>query len=67
MSDGRVFILGSSALTPLGFTPKDNYRAVVEGRSALREHNGEYGVREPFIASLFNRDEIRREALKDNT
>lgn len=65
MSDSRVFILGSSALTPLGFTPKENYRAVVEGRSALREHKNEFGVREPFVASLFIREEIRREALKE--
>lgn len=62
---GSVTILGSSAITPLGFTPEENYRAVLEGRSELRLHKGEFGVREPFVASLFNREDVRREAMKE--
>ena len=64
MSDG-VLIEGYSALTPLGFTPEENYRAVLDGRSALRLHKGEFGVREPFVASLFDRVAIRQEALRE--
>ena len=63
--NGQVTILGCSAITPLGFSPEENYRAVLDGRSELRLHKGEFGVREPFVASLFNRDDIRREALKE--
>ena len=62
---GEVFIEGYSALTPLGFTPEENYRAVLEGRSALRLHKGEFGVRDPFVASLFDRVAVRQEALRE--
>ena len=62
---GKVFTEGFSALSPLGFTPEENYRAVLESRSALRLHEGEFGVREPFVASLFDRVAVREEAHRE--
>ena len=62
---GKVFAEGFSAMSPIGFTPEENYRAVLEGRSALRLHEGEFGVREPFVASLFDRVAVREEAHRE--
>ena len=48
-----VSILGYGICTPLGNEPEAVFRAVREGRSALRAHPGAFGCAEPFFASLF--------------
>ncbi len=48
-----VSILGYGIYTPLGNKPEEIFRAVREGRSALRLHEGAFGCEEPFFASLF--------------
>ena len=51
----RIVCLGESILSPLGATPAENFAAVVRGDSDLRLHEGTFGVREPFVASLMDR------------
>jgi len=51
-----VVKLADSIISPLGNTSHDNFRAVVEGRSALAPHSSLLGTAlpEPFFASLFD-------------
>ncbi|MCR5003188.1 MAG: beta-ketoacyl synthase [Bacteroidales bacterium] len=60
----KVYRKSDEVLTPLGMGTEENFRAVLEGRSQLRLHEGTFGVKEPFFASLFDRDAIMAEALK---
>ena len=58
----RVFAIGGSIVSPLGFTARENFQAVLEGRSGVAACNGVFGVPEPFVASLFDRPAIFAEA-----
>ena len=53
-----VYITGTGVCTPLGHTPQEVFRAVREGRSALRLHPGAFGCQEPVFASLFPREGV---------
>ena len=53
----KVVCLGESILSPLGATPAENFAAVCRGESALRRHEGTFGVKEPFVASLMDRSQ----------
>ena len=53
-----ISVLSTNITSPLGFTTKQNYRAVLSGSSALKRHEGLWGLPEPFAASLFS-EELR--------
>ncbi|MDR1672974.1 MAG: beta-ketoacyl synthase [Bacteroidales bacterium] len=51
---------GDNIISPLGFTTEENFRAVGEGRSGLRRHEGALmDVPEAFMASLIDRERLR--------
>ena len=52
----KVLCIGESILSPLGATPAENFAAVCRGESALRRYEGMFGVKEPFVASLMDRE-----------
>ena len=52
----KVVCMGESILSPLGATPAENFAAVCRGESALQRYEGIFGVHEPFVASLMDRD-----------
>ena len=52
----KVICIGESILSPLGATPAENFAAVCRGESALQRYEGMFGVREPFVASLMDRE-----------
>jgi 3-oxoacyl-(acyl-carrier-protein) synthase len=52
----KVVCIGESILSPLGATPAENFAAVCRGESALRRYEGMFGVKEPFVASLMDRE-----------
>ena len=52
----KVLCIGESILSPLGVTPAENFAAVCRGESALRRYEGQFGVKEPFVASLMDRE-----------
>ena len=52
----KVVCIGESILSPLGATPAENFAAVCRGELALQRYEGMFGVREPFVASLMDRD-----------
>ena len=52
----KVVVIGESILSPLGATPAENFAAVCRGESALRRYEGTFGVKDPFVASLMDRE-----------
>ena len=52
----KVVCIGESILSPLGATPAESFAAVCRGDSALQQYEGMFGVREPFVASLMDRE-----------
>ena len=52
----KVVCIGESILSPLGGTPAENFAAVCRGESALQRYEGRFGVKEPFVASLMDRE-----------
>ena len=52
----KVVCIGESILSPLGATPAENFAAVCRGGSALQRYEGMFGVQEPFVASLMDRE-----------
>ena len=52
-----ISILSTNITSPLGFTTKENYHAVKEGRSALAMHSNWRGIPQPFTASLFSAEQ----------
>lgn len=60
----KVFCIGSGVVTPLGNAPKEVFRAVVEGRSALRLYPADFfRSAEPVFASLFPRESFSGPSL----
>lgn len=53
-----ISVLSTNITSPLGFTTEQNYRAILFGNSALKRHEGLWGLPEPFAASLFS-EELR--------
>ena len=48
-----AYVIATNVTSPLGFTTEANYLAVKSGRSALRRYDRQWGLPEPFCASLF--------------
>ncbi len=51
-----IVCVAHNIISPLGVTSADNYAAVKSGRSALKRYDGLWGLPEPFVASLLDRD-----------
>ena len=51
-------------ISPLGMTSAENYAAVKAGRSMLRRYEGLWGLPEPFVASLMNREAVTEAATQ---
>ena len=56
-----IYRIADNIISPLGETTEQNYQAVKAGRSALRHYDHQWGIPEPFTASLFT--EAQNEAL----
>ena len=56
--------IADSIISPLGFGTEANYQAVKAGKSALRRYEGLWGLPEPFVASLFDREVVRESFAK---
>lgn len=52
--------VSDNIISPLGLTSGENFSAVLSGRSELRMHTDVFGLPEPFVGSLFDRDMIDR-------
>ena len=50
--------IADNIVSPLGLTSEENYRAVKEGRSALARYAGKWGLPDPFMAALIDRETL---------
>ena len=50
--------IADNIVSPLGLTSEENYRAVKEGRSALARYAGKWGIPDPFMAALIDRENL---------
>ena len=51
-----IVCVSHNIISPLGVTSGENYAAVKSGKSALRKYDGLWGLPEPFVASLLDRN-----------
>lgn len=62
-----IYRIADNVLTPLGETTAQNYEAVKAGRSLLRRYEGQWGIPEPFCASLFSEEQTRALSIEGLT
>ena len=55
-----IVSVAHNILSPLGMTSAENYAAVKAGCSMLKRYDGQWGLPEPFVASLMDRDKIEQ-------
>ena len=60
MERQQIVIEAGGMVTPLGTGIEVNYRATLNGTTRLCRHGQTFGMPEPFVASLFNRDAVRK-------
>lgn len=53
-----VYIIADNIISPLGVSSEQNYKALLEGRSALKSYPANYyGIPDGFVASLFSSEQ----------
>ncbi len=57
-----IVSVAHNIISPLGMTSAENYAAVKAGRSMLQRYEGLWGLPEPFVASLMNREAVAETA-----
>ena len=62
-----IYKIADNVLTPLGETTAQNYEAVKAGRGLLRRYEGQWGIPEPFCASLFSEEQNQTLAIEGLT
>lgn len=50
-----IYRLADNIISPLGMTSEENFQSVLHGKSELRPDQAEFGLPEPFCASLLDR------------
>lgn len=58
MAERLVTTIAHNIISPLGLTSADNYTAVIEGQSAIRCYKNQWGLPEPFAASLIDHEAV---------
>ena len=53
-----IAAVADNILSPIGLTADENIEAILAGRSALRLHEGLFGLPEPFFGSVFDRTDL---------
>ena len=52
-----IYKIADNIISPIGQTTEDNYRAVKKGQAALAYYDSQWGIPEPFTASVFSDSE----------
>ena len=55
-----IVSVAHNILSPLGMSTAENYAAVKNGQSMLHRQDGRWGLPEPFVASLMERDQVEQ-------
>ena len=57
VAERLAVVVADHIVSPLGFSTSDNYAAVKAGQTGLQRYSGKWGLPEPFMAALIDRDE----------
>ncbi len=60
-------VVSTNIVSPLGMSSQENWRAVMQGRSALRRLENYKGVPLPFVASVFTLEQVEKLAVEGFT
>ncbi len=55
-----IVSVANNIISPLGLSTAENYAAVKAGRTALQRYEGKWGLPEPFVAALVDRDKVEK-------
>lgn len=58
MADRVAVAVADNIVSPLGLTSEENYLAVKAGRSGLLRYCGKWGLPDPFMAALIDRESL---------
>lgn len=50
--------VSDNIISPLGMSTRENFESVLAGKSALHLHSGCFGLPEPFVGSLLEREQL---------
>ena len=57
VAERLAVVVADHIVSPLGFSTSNNYAAVKAGQTGLLRYSGKWGLPEPFMAALIDRDE----------
>lgn len=60
-------VVSTNIVSPLGMSSQENWRAVMQGRSALRRFENYKGIPLPFVASVFTPEQVEKLAVEGFT
>ena len=60
-------VVSTNIVSPLGMSSQENWRAVMQGRSALRRLENYKGIPLPFVASVFTLEQVEELAVEGFT
>lgn len=60
-------VVSMNIVSPLGMSSQENWRAVMQGRSALRRLENYKGIPLPFVASVFTPEQVEKLAVEGFT
>ena len=60
-------VVSTNIVSPLGMSSQENWRAVMQGRSALRRLENYKGIPLPFVASVFTPEQVEELAIEGFT
>lgn len=60
-------VVSTNIVSPLGMSSQENWRAVMQGRSALRRLENYKGIPLPFVASVFTPEQVEELAVEGFT
>lgn len=60
-------VVSTNIVSPLGMSSQENWRAVMQGRSALRRLGNYKGIPLPFVASVFTPEQVEELAVEGFT
>lgn len=60
-------VVSTNIVSPLGMSSQENWRAVMQGRSALRRLENYKGIPQPFVASVFTPEQVEELAVEGFT
>lgn len=62
-----IKVVSTNIVSPLGMSSQENWRAVMQGRSALRRLENYKGIPLPFVASVFTPEQVEDLAIEGFT